>query len=484
MIETAHAGAGLPTSVEELHRLFDGQRRATRNGPPPGLADRRRHLATLAEVVVGNRRRIERALRDDFGVHHDALTDLTEVLGVAGQAQYVVERLEDWMAPEVREVDPMAYGTASAVIEHHPKGVVGIVSPWNLPFLLSLGPLVDALAAGNRALVKPSELTPASASLLREMIGAAFDETVVAVVCGEVDLAREFTALPWDHLLYTGSTRIGREVALAAARNLVPLTLELGGKNPVVIAHDSVDAETVTQVLGSKLAKSGQICIAPDYCYVPRRDVDRFVELAREYVAGLGDYTGSGECASLLADAHADRLRLLVDEAGARGGRVVVLGDEGSWASERRMPPHLVLDPPQDCRLMEEEIFGPVLPVVPYDDLEEVVEDLGRREDPLGLYVFSQDLELARSIIARTRSGGACVNTCVVQGVLPSLGFGGVGASGYGRHRGIEGFREFSVARGVVVRGSTGDAIHAMFPPYSGLAQAIADGALGSADAG
>lgn len=471
------------TPVPELRRLFEVQRLASRSQPAPTLAERQERLGTLAALVVGNRQRIQDAMRADFGVHPRALTDLTEVLGVAGQAQYTINKLEGWMHSDSREIDPQAYGDATAVIEYAPKGVIGIISPWNLPFLLSLGPLIDVLAAGNRALVKPSEHVPESSALLHELIADAFDESVAAVVLGGVDIAEEFTALPWDHLVYTGSTEVGRRVAVAAARNLVPVTLELGGKNPVIIAADAVNAETASQVIGSKLAKSGQICIAPDYCYVPRNQIPQFIDLAKKYVDGLGDYDRSEECTNLLADRHVTRLVAMVDEAAAAGGEVVRLGSEGAWASERQMPAMLVIDPPADGRLMAEEIFGPVLPVIPYDDLEEVIDDLAGREPALGLYVFSQDEQVSRSVLARTRSGGACVNTCVVQGVLPSLGFGGVGGSGYGRHRGIEGFKEFSVARGVVVRGSQGDAIHAMFPPYSGLAQTIADLALGPVQA-
>jgi coniferyl-aldehyde dehydrogenase len=469
------------TTPSELLRLFEAQHNASRYRPAPTLEERRQHLEALAGMVVGNRHRIQQAMRADFGVHPDALTDLTEVLGVLGQVQYVLEQLPTWMAGEPRSTDPQIYGSATAKIEYVPKGVLGIVSPWNLPFLLSLGPLVDALAAGNRVIIKPSEMVPESSALLRELVAEAFDATTVAVVCGELDLAKEFTALPWDHLLFTGSTRAGRQVALAAAENLVPVTLELGGKNPVVVAPDSVDAETVSQILGAKLAKSGQICIAPDYCFVPRDQVDHFVELAASYVASLGDYSRSADCTSLLTEGHAAQLRALVSEAARAGAKVVVLGHEGPWATPRQMPTTLVLDPPATGGLMSEEIFGPVLPIVSYDNLEDVVAELGRREAPLGLYVFDHDEQRTAWLLARTRSGGACVNTLVVQGVLPSLGFGGVGASGYGRHRGVEGFREFSVARGVVVRGTTGDLIPAMFPPYDGLARTIADAALNGA---
>jgi coniferyl-aldehyde dehydrogenase len=457
-----------------LDGLYQRQQAAFASNPAPSIDERRSHLGVIAGLVMANRLRIQQAMADDFAVHATQLTDLTEVLGVAGQAGYVIEHLEAWAQPQRRDVDPNFLGTAQATMRYQPKGVVGVISPWNFPFLLSLGPLIDVLAAGNRAILKPSEYTPACSELLREMIASAFAEDHVAVVCGGPELGRHFTSLPWDHLVYTGSTAVGREVAVAAARNLVPVTLELGGKNPALVHEDSVDPVTVAQIIGSKLAKNGQVCISPDYCLVPRGQVDRFVELARaQFAEQLPGYAASPDCVGTVSAQHLARLEQMLEEARGRGVRVIEL-EPGAEVNPttRQMPPSLVLNPPDDLQLMTEEIFGPILPVKPYDTLDEAIAYVNAGDRPLGLYVFAQDLAAAEDVLARTVSGGACINTCAVQGVIPALGFGGSGLSGLGRHRGVEGFREFSVQRGVVVRGEH-DAIDAFYPPYSGLAQQV-----------
>ncbi len=469
-------------AIAELHRLLEVQRTASRADPYPALEERKGHLMALAGMLLQHRDEIRAAMSADFGVHPELFTDLVEVLGVAGRAAYAVEQLDVWAADEERFADPAFYGSAKAAVRYQPKGVVGNVVPWNFPFDLSVGPLVEMLAAGNRVVIKPSEYTPACAELLQRMVAATFSEDRVAVVVGGLALAKEFPTLRWDHLLYTGSPGIGREIARAAAENLVPVTLELGGKCPAVLAADSVDADTVRTVVGTKLIKNGQMCISVDYALVPRDQVEAFVEHATRYVDGeLPGYAGSADCTGIITQRHAERIGALLSEARDAGARVVTLGGEGDPAT-RRLPLSLVVDPSPDLRLMQEEIFGPVLPVLPYDDLDEAIAGINAGERPLGLYVFSKDEQVAEHVLTRTSSGGACVNTCASQGALPSLGFGGVGHSGYGRHHGIEGFREFSNPRGVVVRGS-GDLLDSFLPPYGATAQAIVDSVLGGAEA-
>ena len=357
------------------------------------------------------------------------------------------------------------------------KGVIGNIVPWNFPFDLSVGPLVEMLAAGNRVIIKPSDYTPACAELLRTMISATFPEDRVAVAVGGLELARTFPTLRWDHLLYTGSPAIGREIAKAAAENLVPVTLELGGKCPAVIDADSIDATTVRTVVGTKLIKNGQMCISVDYVMVPRERLDDFVDLAQRYLTDeVPGYAASADCTGIITERHLDRVVGLVDEARAAGARVEVLGGESDRGS-RRMPLTLVVDPPADLRLMTEEIFGPVLPVVPYDSWDGAIDSINAGERPLGLYVFSKEEARAEHVLRRTTSGGACIDSCASQGALPSMGFGGSGQSGSGRHHGIEGFREFSNPRGVFVRGD-GDLIESFLPPYGATAQAIVDSVL------
>jgi coniferyl-aldehyde dehydrogenase len=459
-------------AIAELHRLFAVQKKAFLADPYPDAATRTGHLGALAGMVMSHRGEIRAAMSADFGVHPELFTDLVEVLGVAGRAAYAIDQLGTWMAEEERFADPAFYGTARAGIRYQPKGVVGNIVPWNFPFDLSVGPLVEMLAAGNRVIIKPSDYTPACGELLRQMVAETFPEDLVAVSVGGLTLAKEFPALRWDHLLYTGSPAIGREVARAAADNLVPVTLELGGKCPAILTDDSVDAESVRSVIGTKLIKNGQMCISVDYTLVPRARVDEFVRQAENYAeTELASYTASGDCTGIITSRHLERIEAMVAEATAAGARMVSLGGPADPAS-RRLPLVLVIDPPAGLRIMREEVFGPILPVIPYDDLDEAVAGINGGERPLGLYVYSKDTEVAERVLRQTTSGGACVNICALQGALPSLGFGGIGQSGSGRHHGIEGFREFSNPRGVVVRG-TGDLADAFLPPYGPVAEAI-----------
>ncbi len=467
-------------AIAELHRVHALQRAAFLADPYSTAERRKANLAALAGMVMGAREQIRAAMSADFAVHPELFTDLVEVLGIAGRAAYATEQLDSWMADEDRYADPAFYGTAKAAVRHQPKGVVGNIVPWNFPFDLSVGPLVEMLAAGNRVVLKPSDYTPACADLLRRLITDTFPEDLVAVSVGGLALAKEFPTVRWDHLLYTGSPAIGREIAVAAARNLVPVTLELGGKCPAVLAADSVDADSVRNVVGTKLIKNGQMCISVDYALVPRGSVDAFVQHAQDYLSEqLPAYTSSGDCTGIITERHLDRITEMVDQARASGSRVVQLGGEPDL-STRRLPLTLVVDPPADSRVMAEEIFGPILPVVPYDDLDDAISRINAGERPLGLYVFSRDERVAEEVLRRTSSGGACVNVCAVQGALPALGFGGIGNSGSGRHHGVAGFREFSNPRGVVVRG-TGDLADAFLPPYGPAAQAVVDSVFAGA---
>jgi coniferyl-aldehyde dehydrogenase len=478
---TATTGAE-DAAIVELHEIVERQRAAFLADPFPALEERQSLLGALAAMLMGHRTEIQEALTSDFGVHPPLAADLIEVLGPAGRAVYAAEQLGSWMAPEPRHADPALFGSGRAFVQPQPKGVIGNIVPWNFPFDLSVGPLIEMLAAGNRVVIKPSEYTPACGELLQEMVRATFDRDRVDVVVGGLDLARAFTRVRWDHLLYTGSPGIGREIAKAAAEQLVPVTLELGGKCPAILTEDSVDAESVKQVLGTKALKNGQMCISVDYCLVPRGQVEDFARLAADYVReSMPGYCESGSCTGLISSRHADRIQSLLEEARARGCDVRPLEETHAFdPAARQMPISLVIDPPDDLALMEEEIFGPILPIKAYDTLDEAIDHVNSGERPLALYVFAKDDDVANNVLLHTTSGGACVNSAAVHGALPSLPFGGVGQSGSGRHHGIEGFREFSNLRGVFVRGE-GDLIEAFAPPYGPAAQAVADAAFGAA---
>ena len=472
----AHA-EGDGAAIADLAAAFAAQKAAFSTDRNPSIEVRRARLMALIGMMMANREKIGDALIADFGAHPRPASDLIEVLGVVGRAQYVLEHLEEWMTPASRHTDAALHGTAQAFVQYQPKGVVGNIVPWNFPFDLSVGPLTEMLAAGNRVIIKPSEYTPACGALLAEMVAAAFDPAVVHVVNGGLDLAQAFSATPWDHLLYTGSPNVGRQVMQAAAANLTPVTLELGGKCPAIMTPGSVTAANVESVIGTKIIKNGQMCISVDYALVPRGEIDAFVDHARAFMAEAApDYARGDEVTGIISPRHLARLTDMLAEARERQGRIVTLeSDDSVDATSRRMPMSLVIDPAPDLRIMQEEIFGPILPVVPYENLDAAIEELNAGERPLGLYVFGDDKTLTRDVLDRTHSGGACVNTCAVQGALPSLGFGGSGMSGMGRHHGIEGFREFSNPRGVVIRGE-GDMIAAFYAPYAkaaGLVEAV-----------
>ncbi len=466
-------------SVAALHDAFAAQKRAFLANPYPSYEERLAHLGALAGMIVSNRERVAKALSEDFGVHPAPASDLIEVLGPASRAQYAMGRLEDWMSAEERDIDPALFGTARASIRHQPKGVVGNIVPWNFPFDLSVGPLVEMLAAGNRVIIKPSDYAPACAEVLRDMVAGTFAPDHVTVAVGGLELARAFPTLRWDHLLYTGSPHVGRQVMLAAAQNLVPVTLELGGKCPAIVTEGAVDEATVANILGTKMIKNGQMCISVDYVLVPRGAVDTFVELAKAFVSStVAGYSRGGDCTGIISERHLDRLLRLLQQARDAGYDVVEL-EEGAAVDRatRRMPLSLIVNPGNELDLMREEIFGPLLPVIAYDSLSDAIGRVNEGERPLGLYVFGYDAAVTDRVLAQTTSGGACVNVCALQGALPSLGFGGSGTSGMGRHHGIEGFREFSNPRGVVTRGSTGDLVSAFGPPYA-TAAAIAEAAF------
>ena len=468
-------------AIANLTDAFAAQRKAFAADRSPSLAIRRDRIGALAGMLVGNRKRIGDALASDFGWHPRGASDLIEMLGVVGRAQYVLDHLEEWMAPQPREIDPAALGDARAFIRHEPKGVVGNIVPWNFPIDIAIGPLAEMLGAGNRVIIKPSEYAPACAELVAEMIAATYDRDLVTVAVGGLDLSQAFAATPWDHLLYTGSPDVGRKVMAAASQNLTPVTLELGGKCPALLTPGSVNARNVESVIGTKVIKNGQMCISVDYALVARGEVESFVSEARSFMArSAPDYAKGEDCTGIISDRHLDRLTDMLAEAEQRQTRIVPLEDNPSIdPATRRMPISLAIDPPADLRIMREEIFGPILPVVPYDDLDEAIARINAGERPLGLYVFGDDQSDTDRVLSQTSSGGAAVNTCALQGGLPSLAFGGSGNSGMGRHHGIEGFREFSNPRGVVVRGTQSDHIDAFYAPYS-KAAAMVDAAVGS----
>jgi len=440
-------------AIARLEETFALQKSAYLKAPCPTLQEREEWLNRIPGMLMSNAKRIAEAMNSDYGYHSKLTTYMFDVVNIAGRAQFAAKSLPEWMARDYRDLEPSLYGSSKAYVEYQPKGVIGNMPAWNFPIDLSVGPLCEMLASGNRVIIKPSEQTPAIGEVLNEMISATFDRDRVAVENGGVALARHFSTLRWDHLLYTGNTRIGREVMTNAAANLVPVTLELGGKNPTVFTEDGVTAESVERMMGVKLTKNGQLCITVDHCLVPRASLEEFIALIQEFIAKhLGDYTTSLLNCAVINQRQFDRLQSYIDDAKSRNpDSVIELGSPATIENNAcRMPFTLVINPELGSLLDQNEVFGPILPILTYESFDEVIEHIHAGERPLGIYIFSQQTALIERLRLSTSSGGFCVNAAALQGAQENLGFGGVGSSGMGRHHGIEGFREFSNPRGCV----------------------------------
>ncbi|TRW18322.1 coniferyl aldehyde dehydrogenase [Glacieibacterium frigidum] len=451
-----------------LHR----QRAAFTAELPVAASVRLDRLKRAADVVIAGKDRFAAALSDDFGHRSTAMTMVTDIMASVGPIRHAAKHLSAWMKPEKRGVQfPLGLLGARARVEYQPKGVVGIISPWNFPVNLTFAPLAGVLAAGNRAMIKPSEHTPATSALLKELISAAFDETEVAVVTGGPELGKAFSELPFDHLVFTGGTAIGRHVMAAAAKNLVPLTLELGGKSPVIVSRSADTARTAERIALGKMMNAGQICLAPDYLLVPREDEGKIVDGLQKAVAGMyptllanDDYT------SVLGARHRERLEAHVADATAKGAKVTVVnpaGEDFAKQNTNKMPLHILQNVTDEMTVMQEEIFGPLLPVMPYDKPDDAVAYVNAHDRPLGLYWFGEDKAEERRVLDRTISGGVTVNDVVFHVSMEDLPFGGIGPSGMGSYHGVDGFRAFSHAKAVYSQPKLDVASLAGFkPPY------------------
>jgi coniferyl-aldehyde dehydrogenase len=464
----------LVTPQNTLSNLLARQRAAFLRHGPPSLAERRTNLKKLRAALLARRADFEAALDADFGHRSRHETAIMELLVVTWGLDYLYKNLRRFMRRERRHV-ALPMRLARAYVEHQPLGVVGIVAPWNYPFSLALMPLATALAAGNRAMIKPSELTPATSDLLVSLITETFSEDEVAVVTGDAAVGAAFAALPFDHLFFTGSTAVGRAVMRAASERLVPVTLELGGKSPALVDRGQPLARVATDIAYGKLANAGQTCVAPDYVLLHETEVDGFVEAWGNAVATLyPEGPASPDYTSIVNVRHYERLRGLLDDARAKGARVVETGPSPDRATgrTRTLPPTLVLDVHDDMRIMQEEIFGPVLPIVTYRDLADAIDFVNARPRPLGLYYFGSSATNRRQVLTRTTSGGVTINGTLLHYPQDDLPFGGVGASGFGAYHGIEGFRAFSHQKAVFEVGRwNGGAL--LRPPFRRLTNVI-----------
>ncbi|HMM77958.1 MAG TPA: coniferyl aldehyde dehydrogenase [Gammaproteobacteria bacterium] len=465
--------APTPVAISSLAECLRRQRQAFLDAGPPSLERRRADLGRLKRAILARRRELEAAVTADFGHRSTHETAIMELMTVVHGIDYLARHLRRWMRPSRRHV-ALHFQPARAYVVYQPLGVVGVMAPWNYPLALALMPLATALAAGNRVMIKPSEHTPAASALLEGMLGELFPGEQVAVIQGDAAVGAAFAALPFDHLVFTGSTAVGRAVMKAAAEQLVPVTLELGGKSPVLIERGHAAASAASIAYG-KLANAGQTCVAPDYVLLHEHDVEAFVDafdaaVKRLYPAGPTgeDYT------SILGERHYRRLLALLEDARAKGARIVETGHRPQDTGTRphTLAPTLVLDVTDDMRLMQEEIFGPVLPLRRCADVDEAIAYVNARPRPLALYYFGPPGSARDEALRRTTSGNVTINNTLMHYAQDDLPFGGAGASGIGAYHGIEGFRALSHAKGVFVQ-SRRNLSNLLRPPFGRMAELI-----------
>ncbi|MFI9832870.1 aldehyde dehydrogenase family protein [Streptomyces sp. NPDC051913] len=441
--------APIPAHVSraELDRIVALQRAAFRREGPPGAQVRRGRIDRLVLAVLDAADELTAALTEDFGRRPVALTKAGEVLGLLGASEVLRERLEEWMKPVPVE------GPVPAFVQQQPLGVVGIVTAWNLPVGLAVRPALDALAAGNRVIIKFTDVHVRTGEAFARAVSKYLGEDEVTVVCGDLKTAQEFSDLPLDHLLFTGSPQVGTLVGQAAAANLVPVTLELGGKNPAVVARDADLELAAERIAGSRMSNGGQVCLCPDYVFVPREHLDDFTDcLGAALVRLFPTYTDHPAAVSLVNDRNFDRVLGLVRDAEAHGARKITPVDEEPSRELRLIPPTLLLDVPEEAEISREEIFGPVLVIHAYDDPAEPVAYINARSAPLAAYWYGEDGEDFRRFLDATTSGGVTRNDGFLHAAVSNAPFGGVGGSGSGAYGGRTGFDTFTHRRTVATQ--------------------------------
>ena len=459
--------AALPAAPGELARVHLSQRSAFAAERYPSLATRCDRLARLLALLRENEPAIVEAIDADFGGRSPHETRLGELMIVETAIRGAMRGLPRWMrARRVRT--PLSLAPGRGAILPQPLGVVGVISPWNYPLQLALVPVAGAIAAGNRVMLKPSELTPRTSALLASEIARRFDEGELAVLVGDATLGAAFAATRFDHLFFTGSTTVGRQVARAAAENLVPVTLELGGKSPALVAPDADLDRAVPRVVAGKLFNAGQTCIAPDYALVPASMRDAFVAKVRETIARFyPTLRDNPDYSAIINDRHYARLTALVDDARARGATIVEVNaaNEPLPRESRKLAPQIVLDVADDMAVMRDEIFGPLLPVETYASLDDAIARIDARPRPLAFYYFGERAATRERVLRQTIAGGVTVNDTLYHFAHEALPFGGVGESGNGAYHGERSFETFSNMKGVFYQSRLSPA-YLLWPPY------------------
>ena len=454
-----------------MRTLLELQKRAVLKKGPPSADLRKDRLTRCINLLLTHKDEFVEAMNADFGARSRDMTLLTDIAGAINPLKSARANLEKWMRPQKRKVTPAALAVfgAKAEVRYQPKGVVGVISPWNFPVQLSFDAIAGAFAAGNAVMLKPSEFTPVTSALMAQTLDLYFDEDEIAVILGGPDVGAAFAGLPFDHLIFTGATNVARHVMRAAAENLVPVTLELGGKSPVVIGRSAELGKTAARVMTGKTMNAGQICLAPDYVMAPKESVDGFVSEAKAAIGKMyptikdnGDYT------SIINQRHYERIQGLISDARQKGAEIVEINpanEDFSQQEHRKIPPTLILGATDDMSVMQEEIFGPVLPVRTYTSIEDTVSEINARPRPLALYYFGDDSAESEALLSRTHSGGVTINDVIFHVTQDDLPFGGVGPSGMGAYHGHRGFIEFSHEK-AIYRQTASEILAMMRPPY------------------
>lgn len=464
-------------SFDNLNEILEKQKKAHLRDGPLSVETRKDWIDRCIALLIKYQNEIAEAISEDFGHRSTESSLLADVAGSIGSLKSAKKNIKKWVKPEKRKVTPSILGLLGAKLrlEHQPLGTVGVISPWNFPVTLTFGPLGSIFAAGNRAMIKPSEFTPKTSELMKKMFEEAFSDEEVAVFTGGPDLGEAFSLLPFDHLLFTGATSIAKHVMRAASENLVPVTLELGGKSPVIISKKSNFDVSVNRVMAGKTMNAGQICLAPDYVFIPKDKKEDFIAQSKKIVTEMfpsikdnPDYT------SVINQRHYDRLQGYVEEAKEKGFEVIEINpsnEDFNQQAHHKIPPTLIVDPDDSLAVMQEEVFGPILSVKTYENIEDTIDYINSKDRPLGLYYFGDDKKEMQGVLENTTSGGVTINDVVFHVGQDNAPFGGVGPSGTGSYHGIEGFKNFSHTKTIYTQ-SRFDALFNLFrPPYGSKAQ-------------
>ena len=467
-------------TLQEMENILKLQKKLHIEEGPASIELRKDRLNRCIAMLKEYNEEILDALQKDFGNRDPKASFFSEIVSTIGVLEHALKNIDKWTKDEKRPSNVnqpfflrlmMGFLGSKSYIKYQPLGTVGVISPWNFPVNLVLAPLAGIFAAGNRTMIKPSELTPATSEITKKMFEAYFDKSEAAVFTGDAEVGAAFSALPFDHLLFTGGTQIGKKVMKAASENLVPVTLELGGKSPVIVDEDANLSEVAKKVMRGKTMNAGQICLAPDYLMLPKGKSKEFANASSEVIGEMfEDLKYNEDYTSVINERHYERINELVADAKEKGAEVLEINpaDEDFEQQElHKIPPTLVLNPTDDMKIMQEEIFGPVLPVKEYDDFNETVSYVNSKERPLGLYLFSKDKDKEKKVLENTTSGGVTLNDVIWHIGQEELPFGGVGPSGTGSYHGHDGFKEFSHAKAVYKQFSA-DLMAQMMPPYKG----------------